>query len=88
MAFAISSGSAKRRIGISCIISCVTAVSVLPADFDLLLMMEYSRWVPVAPGNTLFTVIPSAATSLASVFDQLATAARMVLDTPSPCKGC
>ena len=41
----------------------------------------------VAPGKTLFTVMPYWPTSLASVFAQLPTAARMVLDTPKPCKG-
>ena len=36
------------------------------------------------PGNTLFTVIPYAPNSIDNVFAQLATAARMVLETPNP----
>ena len=38
----------------------------------------------VNPGSTLFTVIPNGANSPASVFAQLATAPRVVFDTPSP----
>ena len=45
------------------------------------------RAVRVAPGSTLFTVIPRRATSSESVLAQLATAPRTVLDTPSPLIG-
>ena len=46
-----------------------------------------SRPVCVGPGNTLLTVIPNGPSSPASVFAQLATAPRTVLDTPSPAIG-
>ena len=42
----------------------------------------------VYPGNTLFTVIPNSPNSNESVFAQLATAPRIVFDTPRPLIGC
>ena len=42
----------------------------------------------VAPGSTLFTVIPNCPNSFAIVLLQLATAPRMVFDTPKLAKGC
>jgi len=45
------------------------------------------RGVFVDPGNTLLTVMPNGASSAASVLDQLATAQRVVLETPRPAMG-
>ena len=45
------------------------------------------RAVCVAPGSTLFTVMPNGATSVAQVLAQFATAPRTVLDTPRPASG-
>jgi hypothetical protein len=44
--------------------------------------------VSVAPGRTLFTVIPKGATSPARVSAGKATAPRTMLETPSPGIGC
>src|ERR1700740_3625545 len=86
-ALAISYASAKRPAGISCNISFFTSSNATPVREDLFSMMPLKRTVFVAPGNTLLTVIPNCATSLESVLDQLATAARMVLETPNPFNG-
>src|SRR6185312_9454714 len=45
------------------------------------------RGVFVEPGKTLLTVMPNGASSVASVLDQLATAQRVVLETPRPAMG-
>ena len=45
------------------------------------------RGVSVEPGNTLLTVMPLAASSAARVLAQLATAQRVVLETPRPAIG-
>src|SRR5690349_5929584 len=81
-AAAISEGSAKRAIGISFIISFDNSSYDSPVFADLFSMMDFNRWVLVAPGNTLLTVIPKGASSLAMVLLQFATAARMVFETP------
>ena len=76
-AFAISSGVANRFIGISSIISDSTSLTEIPVFEDLFSMILFNSPVPVAPGNTLLTVILNAPTSLAQVFAQFPTAARM-----------
>src|SRR5690606_23801824 len=87
-ALAASDDSATRPDGLSWSISFLTA-SVVALVFDALFsIMDDKRPVAVAPGKTLFTVMPNCPTSLASVFAQLATAARMVLLTPRLGNGC
>ena len=61
--------------------------TLCPVDAALPSIMETKRWVIVAPGNTLLTVIPKGANSTERVLDQLATAARIVLLTPRPRRG-
>ncbi len=50
-------------------------------------MMVSRRCVLVAPGKTLFTVIPNCPNSFAMVFAHEATAPRIVFDTPRLCNG-
>ena len=64
-----------------------TSSGVWPVFSALAAARVVSRAVNVAPGRTLLTVMPSAATSLAQVLAQLATAPRTVLDTPNPASG-
>jgi len=81
-AAAISEGSANLDMGISFIISCDNASNDSPVLADLFSMIDFKRCVFVAPGYTLFTVIPKGASSFAIVLLQFATAARIVFDTP------
>ena len=87
MAAAVSSGRAKRRIGISDTIFSNTSSRVRPVFAEVLSMICSMRGVSVEPGSTLLTVMPFGASSVASVLAQLATAQRVVLDTPRPCSG-
>ncbi len=86
-AAATSSGVPKRPAGISASISFWISSTLCPVDAALPSIMETKRWVNVAPGKTLLTVIPQGANSTESVLDQLATAARIVLLTPNPRRG-
>src|SRR6185312_16364829 len=86
-AAAISAGSAKRRIGISDSISCCMAAVSTPDFCARVCTICSMRGVLVEPGSTLLTVMPNGASSVASVLDQLATAQRVVLETPSPAMG-
>ena len=49
---------------------------------------DRNRAVSVKPGKILFTVIPNLPTSAARVFAQLATAPRIVFETPKSGIGC
>ena len=64
-----------------------TSSSVAPVFEALLEIILVKRSVSVAPGKTLFTVIWCTPNSLARVLLQLATAPRMVFETPNPVKG-
>src|ERR1043165_7982680 len=77
-----SDGSPKRCIGISALHSSDTASSETPRLSALERKRLRRRSVDMEPGSTLLTVIPKGASSPARVLDQLATAARMVLETP------
>ena len=81
---AISWGSPILFAGISSIISSFSSSKLFPVFSALPLSTDSSRRVIVAPGRTLFTVIPNGPNSFANVLDQLATAPRTELDTPSP----
>ena len=87
-ALATSSAFPKRFMGISFSISSRIA-STGTFNFSLrVLTSACNLSVSVAPGKTLFTVIPNSPYSLAIVFAQLATAQRVVLLTPKFGKGC
>ena len=77
-----------RRSGTSAAISPRTSAAVVPVRSAFAAMSPASRSVSVAPGKTLFTVMPQGPTSFASVFAQFATAPRTVLLTPRPFNGC
>ena len=87
IAAATSCGSEILPNGISLIMSCLASSKVIPFFSALVLMIDSNRPVIVAPGNTLFTVMPNGPNSSDNVFDQLATAPRMVLETPNPRNG-
>ena len=79
---AISEASANRFIGTSAsIFFSTTAAAVLPRCASVSISVD-SRLVDVNPGNTLFTVILKCPSSFAIVLAQLATAPRMVFETP------
>src|SRR5665647_1912502 len=61
---------------------------LFPEVADLFSINESYLAVLVYPGSTLFTVIPNCPNSFAKVFDQLATAPLIVLETPRPTIGC
>ena len=88
IAFATSSGFAKRFAGEACAIVNDTSSMVFPVFRALFSIISCSLPVAVAPGNTLFTVIPKPPSSLAIVLLQFATAPRIVLLTPKPSRGC
>ncbi len=83
-AAARSFGLPKWPAGISEIISSSTVSILLPNFEALFSIILSSRPVFVAPGSTLFTVIPKGPNSIDKVFAQLATAPRMVFETPNP----
>ena len=87
MAFAVSPGLAKRPMGMAFFQLFSSSVMLCPPFFARASIKLERRAVAVAPGRTLFTVIPDSATSLLRVFAQLATAQRVVFDTPSPGMG-
>src|SRR5450755_198954 len=84
---AISSGFPKRFIGILSLIWSLTYCGSLLIDDAVCFTSSSSRCVSVSPGRILLTVILYCPISLASVFDQAATASRMVLETPRLGKG-
>lgn len=85
---ATSSGVPNRPAGISDSNSVRISSSVRWEAPDFREMMPVRRSVSVAPGSTLFTVMPKGASSVAKVFAQLAMAPRVVLLTPRPSMGC
>ena len=88
MAAPISSASPKRRKGTACAMRASTSAGDWPVLAALASAIWSKRAVRVAPGSTLFTVMPSGPSSLARVLAQLATAPRTVLETPRPSRGC
>ena len=87
MACAISSGWPTRPAGTLAAMPARMSSGVWSVDAALASANPVKRAVCVAPGNTLFTVMPWMATSVAHVFAQLATAPRTVFDTPKPASG-
>ena len=85
---ATSSGLPNLPAGISANISAsISSIWLLVfAAFELIIFSK--RTVLVAPGKTLFTVIPYLATSKLNVFAQPATAALVAFETPKPFNGC
>ena len=77
-----------RFIGVSLPISSNISETVCPVFKDFAPAISLKREVFVAPGRTLFTVIPYCPNSPARVLLQFATAPRIVFDTPKLGKGC
>ncbi len=86
-AFATSDGFAIRRSGTQAIHSFSSSSRLIPLFFAIAGLSVSSLGVAVNPGSTLFTVIPNSPSSIERVLDQLATAPRMVLETPNPTMG-
>ena len=71
MAFAISSGLAKRLAGTAFFMAWLASSTLTPVFADLFFIISLKRSVPVAPGKTLFTVMPKPPNSFAKVLLQL-----------------
>src|SRR6202022_5201395 len=69
-------------MGIELVLSAMTASMERPSRFALVSSRKRIRSVAMRPGRIIFAVIPSRATSRASVLDQPTSARRSALERP------